>query len=113
MKIILFICLLTIAVKGFSQDQNFPKEHDNLKYTAKDSIVTDDRNKILSLYGGATFQVDQFNVKADKIVFNQISKEVVVTGLKSYSFPYKVVFTSGVRKGTLKYKLGNDTIFIN
>ena len=77
MKITIFFCLLIFAVKGFSQDQNSPKEHDNLKYTAKDSIITDDRNKILSLYGDATFQVDRFNVKADKIVFNQISKEVL------------------------------------
>ncbi len=113
MKFLLFIFLSSITVKGFSQEKISTKEPENLKYAAKDSIVNDDRNKILSLYGEANFQVDQLNVIADKVVFNRKSKEILVTGLKSYTFPYKIKSASGSRKRILRYKLGSDTVFID
>ena len=101
-----------ITLKGFSQDYINPKKQDDAKYSAKDSIVTDERNETLSLYGNVNFQVDQLSLQADKVVFDRKNHQVLVTGLKSYTFPYKVRIDKGSKKGNLKYKLGDDTVFI-
>lgn len=112
MKTLFSVLLFLITVKGFSQEQINPKKQDNVKYSAKDSIVTDQRNNMLSLYGDVNFQIDQLSLQADKVVFDRKNHQVLVTGLKSYTFPYKVRIDKGSKKGILKYKLGDDTIFI-
>ncbi|WP_419801583.1 hypothetical protein [Mucilaginibacter sp.] len=112
MKLLLFIFSLLITIKGFSQNQINLKTTEKLNYSAEDSIVRDDRNKILTLYGNATFQVDQFGVKADKVVFNQVSQEVMVTGLKEILYAKKLQYKKSLGKGMLRYKLGDDTVFI-
>jgi len=112
MKTLLIIFFVLITLKGFSQEYINPKKQDDAKYSAKDSIVTDERNEMLSLYGNVNFQVDQLSLQADKVVFDRKNHQVLVTGLKSYTFPYKVRIDKGSKKGNLKYKLGDDTVFI-
>ncbi|RYY27517.1 MAG: hypothetical protein EOP41_03815 [Sphingobacteriaceae bacterium] len=113
MKFLLLILMLSTVVKSFSQTKVNLKTFDNCKYSAEDSIVTDDRNKILALYGNAIFQTEQLGVKADKVVFNQVSREVMVTGLREITYVKKVRYKKGLAKGMLRYKLGDDTVFIN
>ncbi len=112
MKTLLIVSFVLITLKGFSQEYTNPKKPDNAKYSAKDSVVTDQRNDMLSLYGDVNFQIDQLSLQADKVVFDRKNHQVLVTGLKSYTFPYKVRIDKGLKKGILKYKLGDDTVFI-
>lgn len=112
MKLLLITCFVLITVQGFSQEYNNPKKQDNAKYSAKDSIVRDERNDMLSLYGDVNFQVDQLSLKANKVIFDRKNHQVLVTGLKSYTFPYKVQVDKASKKGILRYKLGDDTVFI-
>lgn len=55
MKTLLIISFVLITLKGFSQEYINPKKPDNAKYSAKDSVVTDQRNDMLSLYGDVNF----------------------------------------------------------
>jgi hypothetical protein len=52
--------------KQVSYTQNF---EDKLSFTAKDSSVVDEY--LTKLFGGATLTFNEFNIKADQIVFNR------------------------------------------
>ena len=53
-------------LKQVSYTQNF---EDKLSFTAKDSSVVDE--DLIKLFGGATLTFNEFNIRADQIVFNR------------------------------------------
>ena len=113
MKIIFLPILLFLSLKGFSQDRPKADTAVNLSYSAKDSVVTDETNQTLRLYGKVDFAIDKLHLKADQVYFDKKNKTVTATGLINYSSPYKTEKSSDIKKAMLKYKSGSNTVFIN
>ncbi len=112
MKTLFLMMFVLIACKSYSQDLYSISEQPKAKYSAKDSIITDQLNQSINLYGKVEFEINGLTVKADQVFYDQKNHQVLAKGLSSYTFNKKVNVSNTPKNKTLKYTVGNDTVFI-
>lgn len=101
-----------IACKSYSQSLNSLPEPSKAKYSARDSVVSDQKNQTVSLYGGVEFAIDGLTVNADQVFFDKKNHRILAKGLNGFTFDQKINVSNSFQKRTLKYTVGNDTVFI-
>ena len=73
MKVLFSVLFVLMACKSYSQNLASISEQPRPKYSAKDSVVSDQINQTIKLYGKVEFEVNGLDVKADEVFFG--SKE--------------------------------------
>lgn len=86
MRSILLIVILFMAIEGFAQEKTDARA-DELKFSARDSIVSDTENNTIRLYGAADFKYGRVHFVAEEIFINRKTKQVIATGLIAFSVP--------------------------
>ncbi len=112
MKTLFSVLFVLMAFKSYSQSLYLLPEPSKAKYSAQDSIVTDQINQTVSLYGSVEFAIDGQTVNADQVFFDQKNHQVLAKGLSGFTFDKKVNVSKGSKNKTLRYTIGNDTVFI-
>ncbi|MEX8548247.1 MAG: hypothetical protein V5804_11655 [Mucilaginibacter sp.] len=112
MKTLFSVLFVLMAFKSYSQSLYKLPEQPKAKYSAQDSIVADQINQSINLYGKVEFEINGLNVKADQVFYDQKNHQVLAKGLNSYTFDKKVSVVKGSKNRTLKYTVGGDTVFI-
>jgi hypothetical protein len=70
MKTLFSVLFVLISFKGYSQSLYSLPEQPKAKYSAQDSITTDEANQQINLYGKAEFEVSGLKVKADRVFYD-------------------------------------------
>ena len=112
MKTLYLVVFVLMACKSYSQNLYSIPEQPKAKYSAKDSIITDQLNQSINLYGKVEFEINGLTVKADQVFYDQKNHQVLAKGLSNYTFDKKVNVSNTSKNKTLKYTIGNDTVFI-
>lgn len=112
MKTLFSVLLVLIAFKSYSQKLYSLPEPPKAKYSTQDSIVTDQINQSINLYGKVEFEINGLNVKADQVFYDQKNHQILAKGLSGFTFDKKVNVSKGSKNKNLKYTVGNDTVFI-
>lgn len=112
MKTLFSVLFVLMAFKSYSQSFYSLPEPSKAKYSAQDSIVTDQINQTVSLYGSVEFAIDGLTVNADQVFFDQKNHRIIAKGLNGFTFDQKIEVSNSFKKRTLKYTVGNDTVFI-
>lgn len=112
MKTLFSVLFVLMACKSYSQSLYPIQGQLKARYSAQDSIVTNQINQSINLYGKVEFEINGLSVKADQVFFDQKNHQLLVKGLNSYTFDKKVNVSNGFKKRILKYTIGSDTVFI-
>lgn len=112
MKTLFLALFILMAFKSYSQNAYQLPEQPKVKYSAKDSIITNQLNQSISLYGKVKFEVNGLIVSADQVFFDKKNQQVLAKGLSSYTFDKNVNISKSSKNKSLKYTIGNDTVFI-
>lgn len=112
MKTIFSVLFVLISFRSYSQSLYSLPEQPKAKYSAKDSVVINKVNQQLNLYGKAEFELNGLKIKADQVFYDQKNHQVFAKGLNSYTFDKKVNVSNSSKNKTLRYTIGNDTVFI-
>lgn len=68
----------------------------------------------MQLFGDASFKTELLEIThADKIVFDSKKNEMVVTGKFEYNMRGALNIKDGSKNKTLRYKIGEDTAYID
>jgi lipopolysaccharide export system protein LptA len=112
MKTIFSVLFVLIAFNSYSQSLYKLPEQARARCSAADSIITNQLNKTVNLYGKVEFEIDGLNVKADQVFFDEKNHHVFAKGLSAFTFDKKVTVSKASKNKTLTYTVGNDTVFI-
>lgn len=112
MRTLFSVLLVLIAFKSHSQSSYWLPEQPKVKYSAADSIITDQLHQSLNLYGQVKFEVNGLNVKADQVFYDEKNHQLFAKGLNGFTFDKKVNVSKKTKNKTLRYTIGNDTVFI-
>ena len=111
-----YLFLLVSIFFGFSAVAQSPQKliDPNLPfYTCQDSVKLNKEKTTVELFGKVSFKTNSLEIKnADKIVFNNLTKVILVTGKFDYVMSGVINVIPGGEKKTLKYRLGETTAYI-
>lgn len=112
MKKIFLIAAFVFCGGVYAQESKL-KNKQNPEFKSK-SMNIDSDTKVIELLNNASFSNEDITIeKADKIVYNMETDEIIVSGAYTYSFKGDVVFKTRQELHELRYRLGDDRIFIN
>jgi archaellum component FlaF (FlaF/FlaG flagellin family) len=112
MKKVFLIAAFVFCGGVYAQESKL-KTMEDPEFKSK-SMIINDATKVIELLNNASFKNKDITIeKADKIQFNIETNEIVVSGAYTYSFKGDVVFKTGEDSHELRYRLGDDRIFIN
>ncbi|MET4080348.1 lipopolysaccharide assembly outer membrane protein LptD (OstA) [Pedobacter sp. UYP30] len=114
MKNLLLLSLLLFGFNAFAQESTTSKKTPILSYKCNDSTSLSKDKTILKLFGDATIKTDALEIThADKIVFDSKTNEMIVTGKFEYRMRGALNIKNSSRNNTLRYKIGEDTAYID
>lgn len=115
MKNIVFITLAVVFINlGFSQEKQ-EIEYGDAKFRCDDIIKINTGKDIIEFSGNVEFKTDLVEFKnADKIVYNNKTKEVIVTGtpVKVFFYGTSLQATKNSKKKAFKYKIGEKLVYL-
>lgn len=110
-KLLVFLFLFT-GLSIFAQEENakaFPLDYE----LTCDSVKFFSETKIIEYIGNVSFQSEIIEIeKADKIVLDQNTQEIIVTGLTEFTFDGAIQFTSGKENKSVRYKFGERIAYV-
>lgn len=105
--------LIIFGLSAFSQENKEIKKAPLFTYKCLDSVLTNKDKSVVQLFGDANFKTDLLEIThADKIVFNNTTKEVFVIGKFDFLMDGKIRVKDGSKNKTLRYKIGDHTAYI-
>ena len=100
------------SYSAISQDLKVEENDDN-KVILSDKVKLNTDENTVEYIGNVTFENEIIKLEnADRIVFNSLSNEIIVSGLKSFSFNGKVQIKNKAENNILRYKLGEKIVFL-
>ena len=113
MKKLLFLAALFFGGNAIAQKAQPSVEANLPSYSCQDSMRLNKEKTIVELFGKAYFKTTSLEVKnADKIVFNSITKDVLVLGNFDLVMFESIKGIPGGDNKTLKFKLGESTAYV-
>jgi len=108
----LFIAIaLIIGLNSFAQEK-VKTESEKSEFKC-DLIKFDTEQKAFELTGNVSFKTEIIELKnVDKIVFNKLTNEIVVSGLKDFTIDGAIQIYEKANKKILKYKIGERIAFV-
>ncbi len=112
MKNLIFILGLLLSFSSFAQETDIKGEKNDLKFECDVVIYSSDKN-MFEFNGKVSFKTDIIEIEnADKIVFNQITKELTVTGLKDFTIDGAIQIKDKAEKKILTYTIGEKIAYL-
>jgi lipopolysaccharide assembly outer membrane protein LptD (OstA) len=111
MKNVLLVAGLVFTTGMYAQKKDEVKSGE-IKFAAKEMVVDDNKN-VAYVKDASFINSDLTITGADKIIYDKANKELTVTGNFSYSFNGAVQVTPNKEGGSLHYKIGAETVYIN
>ena len=103
---------LALCVSAYAQETK-SQNGENPEFKSKSFSINED-TKVMELLDNVSFKYKDITIdNADKIVYNTETDEIIVSGEYTYSFKGEVIIRSGEEIHELRYKLGDDRLFIN
>lgn len=114
MKNLIFLFAIFFGLKVFGQETKPLKKTPIIFYQANDSTSLSKDKTVLQLFGNATIKTAALEIThADKIVFNSETNEMIVTGKFDYLMRGALIVKDVSKDKTLRYRIGDDTVYIN
>jgi lipopolysaccharide assembly outer membrane protein LptD (OstA) len=114
MRNLFLAATLAFTAGIYAQDIVPEKQGHDPKFTCKDGIVMDYYTKIIVFNEDASFKNDVIAIEnADKIVYNTVTKEIIVTGKFNYTFDGAVQVTTPIEKHELRYTIGDAVVYMD
>jgi lipopolysaccharide assembly outer membrane protein LptD (OstA) len=112
MKKLFLILLVLPCLTLFAQEEN--STNISLDYQLKcDSVIFNSETKVIEYLGNVSLQSDIIEIeKADKIVLDQTTQEIVVTGFAEFTFDGAIQVESGKENKSVRYKLGEKIAYV-
>ena len=110
-KLLLFLFLLpSLSILAQEESSNaFPLDFE----LTCDSVKFHSETKIIEYLGNVNFQSEIIEIeKADKIVLDQNTQEMIATGLTEFTFDGVIRVTSGKENNSVRYKLGERIAYV-
>jgi hypothetical protein len=112
MKKIIFLFVLFISFNSFGQENDIEKKVNEPEFKCDVIKISSDKN-ILEFNGNVSFKTDIIELEnAEKIVFNQFTKELIVTGLNDFSIDGAIEIKDNAEKKILRYTIGDKTAYL-
>jgi len=112
MKKLIFVFALLIVFSSFA-DENVSEKNSNEIEFKCDVVNVDTDNNILNLCGNASFKTDIIDLKyADKIVFNQTTKEIIATNVGEFNFNGSIQIIDQAEYKTMRYTIGERIAYL-
>lgn len=112
MKNIALIFFLFITFNSFAQKPAYNFLLGELKYSAEDSVVTDTKNNTIHLYGKADFKYGQVHFKAEEVIIDRNTKNVIATGLIAIVSVPAVRSSASSTNKILRYTMGEAIVAV-
>ncbi|SHI30304.1 hypothetical protein SAMN04488096_1016 [Mesonia phycicola] len=108
---ILLIGLL-IGVNSFAQDKSIENEKNEPSFKC-DIVKFDSKKNTMEFQGNVNFKSDIIELKnADKIVLNNNTNEIIVTGLGEFTIDGAIQIKDKAEKNILKYTIGERIAYL-
>jgi len=112
MKKFIFFLLVLSGTSVFGQEQLTVKETSNPELTC-DSVRYFPATRIVEFLGNVKLHTDIIEIeKAEKIVLDQTTQEIIASGLSDFTFDGEIRITSGKENKTVRYKIGERIAYV-
>ncbi len=105
--LLLFVFMISGA---FAQEQKRPDKPDGFKINSANMLKADSVS--LRFSGNVQLESEKIQVQAEEISLDRKTNTILATGLKKMNFNGRVVFKPESTHRTLRYRLGEDDVFI-
>ena len=110
MKFLSLLIFLFIGANTFAQVDT--TQEPNAKFTS-DKVSFDSNTNITELVGNLSFKTDLINLEnGDKIIYNEKTKELVVSGVEGFTFQGTIKIAEGSKKNVLRYIVGENIAYL-
>lgn len=112
MKKFLVIFIVFCSLTVIAQNEISVKEAVNQEFKC-DLVRFDSDCKVMEIIGNVSFKTDIIEIKnAEKIVFDQNTQEILVTGASEFTFDGAIQVDTGTDMKTVRYKLGEKIAYV-
>jgi len=111
MKFPIFVFAILLSYNFFAQNNEVENESNEPEFTC--DFLNFNKNK-LTFTGNVSFKTDIIQVEdADKIVYNQNKKKMVITGLDRFVMDGEVHVKNKAKKKRLRYTVGERIAYVD
>ena len=112
MKNILILVAILLSSSMNGQEVKSVTNPSKLEITC-DLVRYDTETKVIEFIGNVSFKTEIIEIeKADKIIFDQASQEIIATGLGQFLFDGVIQVANKGEKKILKYKIGEKIAYV-
>ena len=113
MKNLILLAVLSYSLSSFAQNDKAEIKDNEPEFTC-DLVKFDPESDNIELIGNVNFETDIIKLeKADKVVYNQKTKELLATGLRHYvMIDGAVQIDNQAEMKTLRYTIGDRIAYI-
>jgi lipopolysaccharide assembly outer membrane protein LptD (OstA) len=112
MKNLIFILGLILSFSSFAQGNDVKNKQNEPKIKCDIVKINSDKN-ILEFNGNVSLKTDIIELEnAKKIVFNQRTKEIIVTGFDEFIINGEIQIKGKAEKKILRYTIGEKTAYM-
>ncbi|HEY0896194.1 MAG TPA: LptA/OstA family protein [Sphingobacteriaceae bacterium] len=112
MKSVMLLFFVLMISGALAQEQKRPVGSDGFKINSADKLKGDSVTGSLRFSGNVHFESEKLQLQADEVSVDRKTNTIVATGLKKMTFNGRVVFKAESVHHTLRYRLGEDDVFI-
>jgi lipopolysaccharide assembly outer membrane protein LptD (OstA) len=111
MKNLFLAIALMIGLNSFAQDKTEIKD-DKPEFKC-DVVKFDKETNTIELLGNVSFKTDIIELeKADKIILNKETNEIIVSGLAEFTIDGAIQISEKSDKKIMRYKIGERTAYV-
>ena len=112
MKKLFFLFVFFISFNSFAQENDIDKKANEPEFKCDVIKISSDKNT-LEFNGNVSFKTDIIELEnAEKIVFNQTTKELIVTGLNDFTIDGAIQIKDKAEKKILRYTIGDKIAYL-
>jgi lipopolysaccharide assembly outer membrane protein LptD (OstA) len=112
MKKLIFAFVLLLSFSSFSQEAKIEKKSNEPEFKS-DLIKINTEQNTLEFTGNVSFKTEIIELEnAEKIVYNQSTKELIVTGLNDFTIDGAIQIKDKASKKILRYKIGEKIAYL-
>ena len=112
MKNAALLIRILIGISSFAQENTNETAKRKPSFTCEAVTFDSDKNTI-ELEGNVSFKTDIIELEnADRVLYNQTTNELVVTGAQGFTFDGTIQITDQAKKKILRYTLGERIAYL-